>query len=151
MHQCKEKDQKFAESAELIAYMNYAEVKQWEGTTVGHRGEDYELFKKQKAERMLQELELSFPGIQNCIETYYTSTPLTYENYTKTKDGSMYGIIRDKNFPTQTLVSQRTKIPNLFMTGQNINSHGILGVTIGSVITCAEFLGLNEVIQEFYE
>lgn len=63
----------------------------------------------------------------------------------------MYGIIRDKNFPTQTLVSQRTKIPNLFMTGQNINSHGILGVTIGSVITCAEFLGLNEVIQEFYE
>ena len=151
MHQCKEKDQKFAESAELIAYMNYAEVEQWKNTTVGHRGEDYELFKKQKAERMLQELELSFPGIQNCIETYYTSTPLTYENYTKTKDGSMYGIIRDKNFPTQTLVSQRTKIPNLFMTGQNINSHGILGVTIGSVITCAEFLGLNEVIQEFYE
>ena len=151
MHQCKEKDQKFAESAELIAYMNYSEVEQWKDTTVGHRGEDYELFKKQKAERMLQELEHSFPGIQNCIETYYTSSPLTYENYTKTKDGSMYGIIRDKNFPTQTLVSQRTKIPNLFMTGQNINSHGILGVTIGSVITCAEFLGLNEVIQEFYE
>ncbi|MCQ2960365.1 MAG: NAD(P)/FAD-dependent oxidoreductase [Bacteroidales bacterium] len=151
MHQCKEKNQQFAESAELIGYMHYNEVEKWANTTVGHRGESYETFKKYKAERMLQELELSFPGINSCIESFYTSTPLTYENYTNTKNGSMYGIIRDKNFPTQTLVSQRTKIPNLFMTGQNINSHGILGVTIGAVITCAEFLGLNEIIQEFYE
>ncbi len=151
MHQCKESNQKFAESAELIGYMRYNEVEQWSGTRVGKRGEDYETFKKIKADRMLQALEVSFPGIRNCIDSYYTSTPLTYENYTNTMYGSMYGIIRDKNFPTQTLVSQRTKIPNLFMTGQNINSHGILGVTIGSVITCAEFLGLNEVIQEFYE
>lgn len=151
MHQCKEANQKFAESAELIGYMRYDEVAQWSGTRVGKRGEDYETFKKLKAEQMLQALEVSFPGIRNCIDSYYTSTPLTYENYTNTMYGSMYGIIRDKNFPTQTLVSQRTKIPNLFMTGQNINSHGILGVTIGAVITCAEFLGLNEVIQEFYE
>ena len=150
MHQCKEANQQLAESAELIGYMRYDEVAQWAGTQVGRRGEAYEQFKKLKAERMLQELERSFPGIRNCIQSYYTSTPLTYENYTNTMYGSMYGIIRDKNFPTQTLVSQRTKIPNLFMTGQNINSHGILGVTIGSVITCAEFLGLNEVIQEFY-
>ncbi len=151
MHQCKDANQQFAESAELIGYMRYDEVEKWTGTKVGHRGEEYETFKKIKAERMLKELELSFPGINNCIESYSTSTPLTYENYTNTMYGSMYGIIRDKNFPTQTLVSQRTKIPNLFMTGQNINSHGILGVTIGAVITCAEFLGLNEVIQEFYE
>ena len=63
----------------------------------------------------------------------------------------MYGIMRDKNSPAQTLVSQRTKIPNFFMTGQNINSHGILGVTIGAILTCAEFLGLNEVIDKFAE
>lgn len=151
MHQCKERNQKYAESAELIAYMRYEEIIKWEGTKVGKRGEEYEAFKKAKAERLLQELEKSFPGINSCIESYYTSTPLTYQNYTNTMYGSMYGIIRDKNFPTQTLVSQRTKIPNLFMTGQNINSHGILGVTIGAVITCAEFLGLNEVIQEFYD
>lgn len=151
MHQCKEANQQFAESAELIGYMRYEEVAKWSGTQVGRRGEDYETFKKAKAVQMLQELEKQFPGINACIESYSTSTPLTYENYTNTMFGSMYGIIRDKNFPTQTLVSQRTKIPNLFMTGQNINSHGILGVTIGSVITCAEFLGLNEVIQEFYE
>jgi all-trans-retinol 13,14-reductase len=128
--------------------MRYDEVRQWEHTHVGHRGDDYLAFKEFKAQQMLAALERSFPGINSCIEGYETSSPLTYRDYTGTHEGSMYGIIRDKNFPTQTLVSQRTKVPNLFLTGQNINSHGILGVSIGSAITCAEFLGLNTIIDE---
>ncbi len=148
MHQCSEPHQQFGKSAELIGYMKYDEVAKWAGTKVGQRGEDYLEFKQRTAEHYLDVLEKSFPGIRGTIENYETSSPLTYQNYTATKNGSMYGIIRDKNFPTQTLVSQRTKIPNLFMTGQNINSHGILGVTIGAALTCAEFLGLNKIIQE---
>ena len=131
--------------------MRYDEVARWAGTTVGHRGSEYEQFKEEKAQRMLQALEHQFPGINRCIEAYSTSSPLTYQDYTATFQGSMYGIVRDKNFPTQTLISQRTKIPNFFMTGQNINSHGILGVTIGAILTCAEFLGLNTVIDKFTE
>lgn len=151
MHQCHEANPKFAQSAELIGYMRFEEMNRWLDTTVGRRGADYEAFKEQRARQLLDKLEESFPGINRNIESYYTSTPLTYRDYTATHNGSMYGIVRDKNFPTQTLVSQRTKVPNLFMTGQNINSHGILGVTIGGVITCAEFLGINTVIEEIYD
>lgn len=150
MHQCHKANPEFAQSAELISYMRYEEVKKWENTRVGNRGEDYKEFKEEKARKLLSKLEESFPGIKNNIEAFYTSSPLTYRDYTATQNGSMYGIMRDKNFPTQTLISQRTKVPNLFMTGQNINSHGILGVTIGAMITCAEFLGMNEIIQEIY-
>ncbi|MCR5423517.1 MAG: NAD(P)/FAD-dependent oxidoreductase [Bacteroidales bacterium] len=148
MHQCHQPNPRYAQSAEMICYMRYDEVRQWEHTHVGHRGDDYLAFKEFKAQQMLAALERSFPGISSCIEGYETSSPLTYRDYTGTHEGSMYGIIRDKNFPTQTLVSQRTKVPNLFLTGQNINSHGILGVSIGSAITCAEFLGLNTIIDE---
>ena len=148
MHQCVENNQQWAQSAEMIGYMRFDEVDRWVGTRVGHRGDDYLAFKQATAEHYIDVLERSFPGIRSAIEKYETSSPLTYRDYTATKDGSMYGIIRDKNFPTQTLVSQRTKIPNLFMTGQNINSHGILGVTIGGMLTCAEFLGLNKIIEE---
>lgn len=151
MHQCHKKNPTFAQSAELIGYMHYDEVRRWEGTSVGRRGQEYLDFKQQKAELLLASLEQSFPGIRASIESYYTSSPLTYQDYTATHEGSMYGIIRDKNFPSQTYISQRTKIPNLFMTGQNINSHGILGVTIGGIITCAEFLGINKIIQEIYD
>ncbi|GHS85889.1 all-trans-retinol 13,14-reductase [Bacteroidia bacterium] len=148
MHQSVEQNARFVESAQLIAYMRYDEVKQWAHTTVGNRGADYEAFKAHKAELLLNKLEQSFPGTKDAIDAIYTSSPLTYRDYTATKDGSMYGIVRDKNFPTQTLVSQRTKVPNLFMTGQNINSHGILGVIIGAIITSAEFLGMNRIMEQ---
>lgn len=148
MHQATEQNEKYSKGALMIAYMNFQDVERWKDTKVGKRGEDYEEFKKRASERMIEVLNKSFPGIKDNIRSYYSSTPLTYLNYTGTKDGSMYGIVRDMNFPTQTLVSQRTKVPNLFMTGQNINSHGILGVTIGSIVTCAEFLGINKIIKE---
>lgn len=151
MHQCHADKATYAQSAELIGYMKFEEVKQWENTTIGKRGEDYKAFKEKKARQLLDKLEESFPGINAAIDSYETSSPLTYRDYTATKGGSMYGIIRDKNFPLQTLISQSTKVPNLFMTGQNINSHGILGVTIGAIITCAEFLGLNHIIKEIQE
>lgn len=148
MHQAPSVSPVFAESAQMIAYMKYSDVKKWENSRIGNRGAEYNDFKAQRTEKMLQSLERQFPGIKNNIESVNSSSPLTYRDYTATKEGSMYGVLRDKNFPTQTLVSQRTRISNLFMTGQNINSHGILGVTIGAIITCSEFLGVNTIIKD---
>lgn len=151
MHQIDREDVKYASSGQVIAYMNYNDVNQWAGTTVNRRGDGYLDFKEQRATTLIDQLEKAFPGTRENIDSYYTSTPLTYQDYTSTKEGSTYGILRDCNFPTQTLVSQRTKVPNLFLTGQNINSHGILGVTIGAIITCAEFLGINAIIKDINE
>ncbi len=148
MHQAPVDGSDYAASAILIGYMHIDDVKQWKDTYINMRGENYQQFKQQKSKILLNSLEKSFPGIQSKIESYTSSTPLTYRDYTATKDGSMYGVLRDKNFPMQTLVSQRTRIPNLFMTGQNINSHGILGVTIGAIITCSEFLDINKIIND---
>jgi all-trans-retinol 13,14-reductase len=60
----------------------------------------------------------------------------------------MYGILRDCNESIHSLVSQRTRIPNLFQTGQNVNSHGILGVIIGSILTSGELLGVNHIVEQ---
>ncbi len=148
MHLCSSESQQYADGAILIAYMNFEDVAMWQGTSIGRRGNDYEDFKLQKAERLLNELEKQFPGILMNIDRYYTSTPLTYLDYTGTEEGSMYGIMRDCTMPIQSVVSQRTKIPNLFQTGQNINSHGILGVIIGAIITSGELLGVNTIINQ---
>ena len=148
MHLCSSANQQYVDGAVLIAYMNFDDVIPWTGTSIGRRGESYEAFKRQKAERLLDELEKQMPGTRENIENYYTSTPLTYLDYTGTEEGSMYGVARDCAEPIQSVVSQRTKIPNLFQTGQNINSHGILGVIIGSIITAGEFLGVNTIIDQ---
>ena len=148
MHQAVELGGQYAESAQIIAYMRYDEVKSWENTSIGKRGKDYEAFKQEKAKRLIDKLNEQFPNIKDCISDYYTSSPLTYRDYTATVNGSMYGILKDKNYPIQTRISQRTKIPNFFFTGQNINSHGILGVTIGAITTAAEIVGKELIVKE---
>jgi len=151
MHQAIEQAQEYAESAQIIAYMRYDEVKKWENTTIEKRGKDYENFKRDRAERLINKLNEQFPNIKDCIAGHYTSSPLTYRDYTASVNGSMYGILKDKNYPIQTRISQRTKIPNFFFTGQSINSHGILGVTIGAITTASEIVGKEKIINEIID
>ena len=69
------------------------------------------------------------------IDRVYTSTPLTYMHYTATQEGSAYGIMKDYNNPMTNILTPRTPIPNLFLTGQNLNLHGILGVSMTTELT----------------
>jgi all-trans-retinol 13,14-reductase len=138
----------FAESGSIITYMDYNELSEWEHTFTGDRGDEYLAFKQARAEKLLDTVEKQFPGIRNSIETWYTSTPLTWRDYTGTRAGSAYGILKDHNRPLESMVMPRTKIPNLFLTGQNTNVHGILGVTISSIVTCAELVDIRKLVGE---
>ncbi|MEO9891952.1 NAD(P)/FAD-dependent oxidoreductase [Aurantibacter sp.] len=139
-----------------ITYMRYAEVEQWEDTfnTVaqkGDRGKAYEKFKNEKAEAFLCALEKKFPNIRECVHSLHTSTPLSYRDYIGCTRGSMYGYIKDVKDPLLSFISPRTKIENLYFTGQSLNMHGILGVTISGVVTCSEILGGEYLIDKIIQ
>ena len=147
------KHKEFTDSLTIMTYMNYADVKKWQDTfnTDMHehgRGEDYEAFKKEKAERLLDIVAKKFPNIRACISSYYVATPLTYRDYQGTADGSMYGIAKDHKNSFKTFIAPRTRVPNLFLTGQNLNLHGILGVTISALITCGELVDMEGLLGE---
>lgn len=147
------KDQEYADAMTVMSYMRYDETKEWEDTfnivsKESDRGQAYEAFKREKAEILINELEKKFPDIRSHIQSYYTSTPLTYRDYIGTKDGSLYGIIKDYKNPMKSFISPRTKVPNLLLTGQNLNMHGVLGVTIGAITTCSEILGHQELMDK---
>lgn len=148
MHQCHQPNPRTAEGGVIISYMSMKDVERWQGTTIGHRGADYEQFKKEKAERLIEQVELEFPGLKGQIEHYYTSTPLTYLDYTGTIDGSMYGILKDVSLGQGSRVPYRTKIPNLLFTGQNVNSHGALGVLVGTIMTCSALFQDNRIFKQ---
>jgi len=148
MHTATSVPHSFAESASLITYMDFKELKKWENTFTGDRGDDYLAFKQARAEKLIDALEKQFPAIRNSISDWYTSTPLTWRDYTGTRAGSAYGILKDFNRPLESMIMPRTKIGNLFLTGQNTNVHGILGVTISSVVTCAELIDFRYLIQK---
>ena len=61
---------------------------------------------------------------------------------------SMYGIAKDVSIPWAGIISSRTKIPNLLLTGQSITSHGMLGVLAGSFLTCAEVLSFDDIMSQ---
>ena len=151
MHFCQEAHPKFAKTGVILSYMHMKDVEQWKGTTIGHRGKDYEAFKQQKAERLLASLEEKMPGLRVNIKNYYTSTPLTYQDYTGTEGGGMYGIAKDVRLGAACRVPHKTKIPNVFQTGQNINSHGMLGVIVGTIVTCSELLTAERIYQQIIE
>ncbi len=137
------KTTEFADGLTIIAYMKYSEVAKWKDTYTEERGEDYEVFKQEKAEKLIALAENSIPGLKHKIANYYTSTPLTYRDYTGSANGSAYGVIKDYQNPTHSIIDAQTRLKNLFFTGQNLNVHGILGVSIGSVLTCSHFLGME--------
>jgi all-trans-retinol 13,14-reductase len=143
----------WADGMTLITYMKYEDVKVWEqtfNTTVeeSDRGESYEAFKAQKTEKFLQEIELKFPGIRNCIQSVHSSTPLSYRDYIGGHNGNMYGYVKDSNNPMKTFIPSKTKLNNLYLTGQSINMHGVLGVTIGAVVTCSEIIGKEYLVNK---
>jgi len=143
----------FTEGVTIMAYMRFEEVKKWEHTvnTVSNeasRGEDYETFKKEKAEILFDHVEKQFPGFKAGIKSYTTASPLSARDYIGNEDGSLYGLTKDFREPLKTFISPRTKIPNLYLTGQNINLHGILGVTVSAILTCAQILGMEYLIDQ---
>ena len=150
MHFCHD-NSRFAKSGVILSYMQMKDVEQWKGTSVGRRGDSYEEFKREKAEKLLTSLERHFPDIRSCIKHYYTSTPLTYFNYTGTEGGSMYGIAKDVGLGIACRVPHKLRIPNVYQTGQNINSHGMLGVLVGTIVTCSEFLSAKTIFQQIID
>ena len=139
---------KFASCMGLLTHMKFEEVAQWQHLPMHRRGQDYNDWKQEKSEKMIELVGKQFPEIKENIVAYTASTPLTYRDYIGTHDGSMYGTSRDYRNPMGSYVSPRTKIPNLFFTGQNLNLHGMLGVSLSSLLTCGEFIPLKELINE---
>lgn len=143
----------YADGVTVMTYMRFDEMKKWEHTfnTASkevYRGDDYEAFKKEKAQKLFDSVEERFPGFKNAIKKYYVATPLSVRDYIGTDDGTLYGVVKDYREPMRTFISPRTKVPNLFLTGQNLNLHGILGVSVSAVVTCSEILGKDYILEK---
>ncbi len=138
----------YADSFIVLSIMKYEEMEPWFTTSIEHRGEDYKRMKEQKANRLIDLLEADFPDIRSQIDSYYTATPLTYRDYTGVREGAMYGVFTDSRSPLKSQILPKTRLKNLFLTGQNINMHGILGVSMGAILTCGEMEGINDIIAD---
>lgn len=142
------KQGEFAGSLCILTYMDFQEVRQWEKTLTGKRGNAYREFRLERAEKLLAFAEQRFPGLRASVSSMEISTPLSWRDYTGTPEGSMYGIQKESGDYMRTMILPHTKIPGFYFTGQNLNMHGAPGVTIGAILTCAEILGLEYLFKK---
>lgn len=123
-------DDNYARQIDLLTPMPWVLCKHWEHTVVGRRGEIYELQKERLTDDCIRLAERVIPGLRDMVEKRYTSTPLTWRDYTLSPCGSAFGIRKDCRQPLLTILSPKTPVPNLFLTGQSLVLHGLEGVTM---------------------
>ena len=137
----------FAETLVCICPMEFKEVKPWEDTRTGHRGEDYEIWKQKTMNKVLDFIEMQFPDFRRCIDFCFAASPLTIRDFYGNKEGSNYGFRKDCRNLMLSQMSVQTKVKNLFLTGQNVNIHGLCGVTLTAIETAEAIVGHNTIVH----
>ena len=123
----------YAENVDILTPVLWNDVEKFSGTKPMSRGAEYEDFKAEKAAQLIDLADKYVSGVKNAADKIYTSTPLTYADYTSAAQGGAYGVL--KKMPFQRLAS------NVYWTGQNVGLHGVLGVSMTAFLTCRLLTG----------
>lgn len=138
---------KYATRLLVHCVMSYRQVSRWADTVTGRRGDEYEQWKHLHIRKVIEKLRRVIPDIEHAIANLYASSPLTIRDFYHTKEGAMFGYIHDSENLIYSQMNIQTKVRNLFLTGQNINLHGICGVPLTAIQTAEAILGNNKLIE----
>lgn len=119
----------YVRQIDLLTPLPWALCEPWADTVVGRRGQIYELQKEKLTDDCIRLAEHVIPGLCGIVEKRYASTPLTWRDYLLSPNGSAFGVRKDCRNPLMTILSPKTPVPNLFLTGQSLVLHGLEGVT----------------------
>ena len=126
-----------AHTAEIISFVKYQDFARWSDSRWKHRGADYEAYKQLIADTLLARVEARFPGFRVSIDYVEVSTPLTIETFQASPRGSLYGLPAIPGRIGQSWTRARTPVRNLYLTGTDTMSLGIMGAMMGGVKTAA--------------
>lgn len=125
---------RFADNIDLLTPMECGAVERWSDSRVGHRPDEYRAFKEAKTQECIELASKQIPNLKENITAVYTSTPLTYRDYTGTVGGSAYGISKSASAIAGGMLSPTTPFGNLYFAGQSLVLHGMLGVGMTSIL-----------------
>jgi all-trans-retinol 13,14-reductase len=128
---------------EVITLLPYDAFERWGGQRWKHRGEGYDLLKQQLAARLRHELERQVPAVAGHIDYAELSTPVSTRHFMNYGRGEIYGIASTPARYAIRELGARTPIRNLYLTGQDVASPGIVGAMYGGVISASVALGKN--------
>jgi len=130
-------------TAEIISFSQYDKFSKWKDTKWLKRGDDYLEYKKQLSAKLLDFAEKCIPGIKEFTVYTELSTPLTMEYFTKWEKGSFYGVPVTPARYKYKWISTKTPVKNLYLTGSDAGSLGVVGALFGGVSSIAGIKGMK--------
>jgi all-trans-retinol 13,14-reductase len=129
---------------EIVAPAPYEWFEAWKGSTWGKRGDDYEQFKAGLGERLMRHLYDKLPQLEGKVDYYEVSTPLSTEWFAAYGHGELYGIDHTAERLRQDWLGPRTRIPGLWLTGQDTLTCGVTGAMMAGMLTTMAIAGMRK-------
>ena len=121
-------------TGEIVTFVPWAAFEKWRTQRWRNRDVDYETFKKQISEKLLEQLLRHMPGLRPFVAYTELSTPITTEHFTRPIDGSIYGLEPTVERFRNTHLRPRSPIPGLYFAGSEVATVGVIGAMMGGVL-----------------
>ena len=130
-------------TVEVVTLADYSWFASWEGTRWHKRGEEYDAFKQQFTDRLLENLYYLEPQLKGKVDHVELSTPLSTQNFCNYAQGEIYGLQHTPDRFDERWLKPQTPIKKLYLTGQDVATAGVGGAMMGGVLCAISILGKN--------
>ena len=128
---------------EIVAPAPFEIFEPWKDTTWGKRGDDYDALKQAYGERLLEHMYDKLPQLRGRIDYWEVSTRLSMQWFCSYGRGELYGLDHDPERMRQSWLRPRTRIPGLWLTGQDVMSCGVTGAMMGGLASAVSLAGMR--------
>jgi all-trans-retinol 13,14-reductase len=121
-------------TGEIVTFVPWEVFQRWKDTPWRQRGEDYEAFKREMSERILEVLFERRPELAPLLDHHELSTPLSTDLFCRPYKGSIYGLAATPERFEEAQLRPQTPIPGLFLSGSDVAACGVVGAMMGGLI-----------------
>lgn len=133
--------QAIAHTAEIITFSKYERFANWSNGRWKRRGDEYEKIKLDLAQQLIAKVDSRIPGFAELVAYIDVSTPVTMEHFQGNPRGEFYGLPATPDRVFKLWTYSKTPIKNLYLTGADVMSPGVVGAMIGGVKTAGVIMG----------
>ena len=128
---------------DVMTFLPYDAFARWQDTRWQKRGAEYDAFKREIADRLLDLLYTHVPSIRGAVEVAELSTPLSSRNFTAHPPGEIYGLEHTPARFRNPYLQPATPVRGLMLTGADVATAGVAGALLGGAVCASAILRRN--------